>query len=102
MNNLTFFWAGSGQFGSVAKGECTLKNGSVIPVAVKTLKNEDIGAKEEVRVIQLCLIQVTWPKQVYKSSTEWSLSVYTMVLPLFIVDAERGSIHDESEPQAYH
>lgn len=38
---------GSGQFGSVAKGECTLRNGSVIPVAVKTLKNEDIGAKEE-------------------------------------------------------
>ncbi|XP_061192017.1 tyrosine-protein kinase SYK-like [Saccostrea echinata] len=38
---------GSGQFGSVAKGECTLRNGNVIPVAVKTLKNEDVGAKEE-------------------------------------------------------
>lgn len=43
-------FVGSGQFGSVAKGECTLRNGSRIPVAVKTLKNEDIGAKEEVNV----------------------------------------------------
>jgi hypothetical protein len=44
-----FVFTGSGQFGSVAKGECTLRNGSCIPVAVKTLKNEDIGAKEEVK-----------------------------------------------------
>lgn len=47
-NNVFFFLTGSGQFGSVAKGECTLRNGVVVPVAVKTLKNEDIGAKEEV------------------------------------------------------
>lgn len=94
VNNLTFFGAGSGQFGSVAKGECTLRNGSVIPVAVKTLKNEDIGAKEEVRVIELCL----------NTCTEWRLFVNTctMLPPLFISDAERGSIYDESEPQAYN
>lgn len=92
VNNLTFFEAGSGQFGSVAKGECTLRNGSVIPVAVKTLKNEDIGAKEEVRVMQLCL----------NTCTEQRLFVYTMLPPLFISDAERGSIYDESEPQAYN
>ncbi|XP_060085968.1 tyrosine-protein kinase SYK-like [Ylistrum balloti] len=40
---------GSGQFGSVKKGNCTLRSGKVIPVAVKTLKNEDISGQAEMK-----------------------------------------------------
>ncbi|XP_069126053.1 tyrosine-protein kinase SYK-like isoform X1 [Argopecten irradians] len=40
---------GSGQFGSVKKGMCKLRGGKKIPVAVKTLKNEDISGQEEMK-----------------------------------------------------
>ncbi|VDI10084.1 spleen tyrosine kinase [Mytilus galloprovincialis] len=38
---------GSGQFGSVQKGYCTLKREGKIPVAVKKLKSEDKSAEQE-------------------------------------------------------
>ncbi|XP_076081163.1 tyrosine-protein kinase SYK-like [Mytilus galloprovincialis] len=38
---------GSGQFGSVQKGSCTLKGKGRIPVAVKKLKRDDKSAEEE-------------------------------------------------------
>ncbi|CAG2196833.1 Tyrosine-protein kinase Shark,Receptor tyrosine-protein kinase erbB-4,Tyrosine-protein kinase ZAP-70,Melanoma receptor tyrosine-protein kinase,Ephrin type-A receptor 2,Tyrosine-protein kinase JAK1,Tyrosine-protein kinase Fer,Tyrosine-protein kinase FRK,Ack-related non-receptor tyrosine kinase,Tyrosine-protein kinase HTK16,Tyrosine-protein kinase SYK [Mytilus edulis] len=38
---------GSGQFGSVQKGYCTLKGKGRIPVAVKKLKSDDKSAEEE-------------------------------------------------------
>lgn len=38
---------GSGQFGSVQKGYCTLKREGRIPVAVKKLKSDDKSAEEE-------------------------------------------------------
>ncbi|VDI45797.1 Hypothetical predicted protein [Mytilus galloprovincialis] len=38
---------GSGQFGSVQKGYCTLKGKGRIPVAVKNLKSDDKSAEEE-------------------------------------------------------
>ena len=44
--------SGAGQFGSVKKGECRLRNGKKIPVAVKTLKNEDVSAKDEVYMLE--------------------------------------------------
>ncbi|XP_033736612.1 tyrosine-protein kinase SYK-like [Pecten maximus] len=40
---------GSGQFGSVRKGTCTLRGGKKIPVAVKTLKNEDVSGQVEMK-----------------------------------------------------
>lgn len=43
---------GSGQFGSVCKGKCTLKNGQEIPVAIKTLKKEDCPSNQEPELIR--------------------------------------------------
>ena len=40
--------SGSGQFGSVCKGVCTLRNGQKVPVAIKTLKKENLDSAKEV------------------------------------------------------
>ena len=40
--------AGSGQFGSVCKGLCTLRSGQKVPVAIKTLKKENLDTTKEV------------------------------------------------------
>ena len=42
------FFSGSGQFGSVCKGVCTLRSGQKVPVAIKTLKKENIDSAKEV------------------------------------------------------
>lgn len=42
---------GSGQFGSVCKGVCTLRNGQKVPVAIKTLKKENIDSAKEPELI---------------------------------------------------
>lgn len=42
---------GSGQFGSVCKGLCTLKNGQKVPVAIKTLKKENMDSTKEPELI---------------------------------------------------
>ncbi|KAL3868263.1 hypothetical protein ACJMK2_041094 [Sinanodonta woodiana] len=43
---------GSGQFGSVCKGMCTMRDGTKIPVAVKTLKNEEVTPGNEPELIK--------------------------------------------------
>lgn len=42
---------GSGQFGSVCKGVCTLKNKQKVPVAIKTLKKENVDSAKEPELI---------------------------------------------------
>lgn len=59
----------------------------MIFVVVKIFKNEDIGVKEEVRVIEFCL----------NICIERRLFVYIMLFFVFILDVERGSIYDEFE-----
>ncbi|XP_045158360.2 tyrosine-protein kinase SYK-like [Mercenaria mercenaria] len=43
---------GSGQFGSVCKGMCTLRSSQKIPVAVKTLKQEDCPSSQEPELLR--------------------------------------------------
>lgn len=43
---------GSGQFGSVCKGMCTIRSGQKIPVAIKTLKQEDCPSAQEPELIR--------------------------------------------------
>ncbi|OWF36548.1 tyrosine-protein kinase SYK-like [Mizuhopecten yessoensis] len=52
---------GSGQFGSVKKGMCSIRGGQTIPVAVKTLKNEDVSGQAEMMKEAEFMSQLTNP-----------------------------------------